>query len=171
MKKAKIKDKKEILKDTDTGISTRNGIIVLLSIMVVFIGFYLLTDYLVSKNKKTSDNPNSNTEQTENITFNKLLSQEKNEYYVFAILTNDKNKSIYNVYATDLKEVYYIDMSDSFNKSHIGETTKIEEKAKDIVISDSTLFYIKDGKIVEYKTGSTEIIEYLKTKIKKPETN
>lgn len=169
MKKAKIKDKKELIKDTDEGISLRTGIIVLLSIMVVFIGFYLLTDYLVSKNKTTSDNSNSNTEKEDYIVFNKLLSQEKDEYYVFAILGNDKNKSIYNVYAKDLKTVYYIDMSDSFNKAHIGDETKMSEKAKDIIISDSTLFYIKDGKIVEHKTGSKDIVEYLKTKIKKPE--
>jgi hypothetical protein len=159
MKKAKITEKKEIKEKANTDMNVRGGIIALLGTMVVFLGFYLLTDYLLS-NKKTVINTDPPVE-TKNIAFNQLLSQEESEYVVFAIMEKDTNKNKYNTYAQNLDTVYYIDMSDSFNKSYIGDKTEVGNSIKDIKISDSALFHIKDGKINEYKIGNLEILAYL----------
>lgn len=165
MKKAKIKEQKETKHDLNTDVNIRNGIIVMLAVIVFFLGFYLLTDYLIN-NKKSNNNNNGEKATTNEITFNKLLSQKETEYYVLAIFEKDKNESIYKIYTKDLKNVYSINMKDAFNKNHIGEETKITDTIKDIVLNDSTVFHIKDGKIEGYYVGNTDIINYLKTLIK-----
>ena len=90
------------------------------------------------------------------------------DYYVFAILESDKkNTPKYEQYARSLNKVYYIDMTNSFNKSHIGEETKVEENIKDIVISDTALFHVKGGKIEGHYIGYDEITKYLISLAKK----
>jgi hypothetical protein len=166
MKKAKLKEQKEIKSNVETGFSARHGIIVFLSVIVCFLGFYLLTDYLLDNRKQATDNSNNNEPAANEISFNKLLTQEKDDYYVLATLKSDKNESIYKMYTNTMDNIYFINMADAFNKNHIGDKTNIPEKVKDIVISDSTLFHIKSGKIDKYYVGSNEIINILKTLIK-----
>ena len=98
----------------------------------------------------------------------KLLKQKESEYYVLAILESDKdNTSKYERYVSSLSKVYYIDMTDSFNKNHIGDETVVSESVKDIVISGSALFHVKDGKVEGYYIGYDDITEYLISLAKK----
>lgn len=165
MKKAKISNSKKSNKKEEKvvqndEINVRVGVISVVIMIVVFVGFYFLTDYLLSK--RPSDNTPVEQENPNVITFNKLLEQKETEYYVLAILENDKdNTSKYKQFVADLPKVYYIDMSNSFNKNYMAEETVVVESVKDIRISDTVLFHIKSGKIEGHYVGYEGITKYL----------
>lgn len=173
MKKAKLNNSKksnkkeeELVQNND--ISIRMGVITVVILIVAFVGFYFLTDYLLSKRTNTTLEPPTVEANPNEIAFNSLLKQKESEYYVLAILESDKdNTSKYERYVRTLSKVYYIDMTDSFNKNHIGEETVVGESAKDIVISDTALFHVKGGKVEGYYVGYDDITEYLISLAKK----
>jgi hypothetical protein len=171
MKKARLKEKK-VKKELETE-STMSGKAVamtFLSLMVIFVAFYFLTEFLISKQTTTTESSDSNSSSNEtalNISFSELLKQSDDEYYVFAIMEDD-SASFYERYADAIGTTYYeIDMGDVMNKAYVGEETNISEKIKDIKIAESTLFVIEDGKIAENYTGRDNIAEYLQTKLPK----
>lgn len=173
MKKAKLNNSKKVSKKEEvvvqnSEISVRMGVITVVIMIVIFVGFYFLTDYLLSKRTNTVTKAPEITERTDYITFSNLLKQKDSDYYVFAILESDKkNTPKYEQYARSLNKVYYIDMTNSFNKAHIGEETKVEENIKDVVISDTALFHVKGGKIEGNYIGYDEITKYLISLAKK----
>lgn len=170
MKKAKLKETKKTtpkknVVEAET-MSVKKVVITLAVIVITFVAFYFLTDFLISKRTVKVEESNSNTStNTKEIPFLNTLKQSQKEYYVFA-LTDDKDKDVYIKYAGFNSKTYYtVDMTNSMNKTYIGEKTEINEKVKDIRISDSTLFVVKDGKIKEHFTGYDDIVEYLKKNI------
>lgn len=163
MKKAKInsnnkKNKKEVVQNEE--ITVKKVVVVLVAILVIFVGFYFLTDYLISMRTETVQPSEENTTMNE-IAFNNLLKQKDKSYYVLAVLPTDENADKFDIYTKQLNPIYTIDMNDSFNKSHIGSETRIGETVKDIIISDTTLFVIKDGKIEEHYSGYDKIKEFV----------
>ncbi len=171
MKKAKIKAKKneKEVKEQGTGLMDGKSIVIMIVVMaLVFVTFYFLTNFLISRNEKpasSSTNSNSEEKDSNEIAFSQLLKQSDKTYYVFAILENDKT-TVYTEYADRIGTKYYqINMKDAMNKAYIGEETLIGETAKDIKISDSTLFVIVDGKVDSYYAGKDNIINYLKEKV------
>ena len=173
MKKAKIKQikqkkEKEIVQTQDT-MSGKSVIITFLSIIIIFSAFYFLTDFLIFK--RTSPSSNSNTNETSNIiSFTEMLKQSDDEYYVLAVIQEEE--IVYERYAGSTGKKYYkIDMDNIMNSSHISDETSIGESVKDIKIADSTLFVIKDGKIIEHFTGKKDIIDYLQKNLKVESSN
>lgn len=169
MKKAKLNSNKKIdkiEKNNSEEFTVKKFLIALISILVVFLGFYFLTDVLLSKQTTTPIVDDSTQTSTNEITFNNILKQEDELYYVLAVLPNDENEKNYGLYTSGLTPIYTIDMNDSFNKSHIGKTTSIGDSAKDIIISDSTLFVIEKNKVKSYYVGSSAIKEYMIDKSK-----
>ena len=172
MKKAKLNNnkknnqKEEVVQNDE--ISIRMGVITVVIMIVIFVGFYFLTDYLLSKRTNTTVTEPVIEEREDYIVFNDVLKQKDSEYYVLAVLESDKdNASKYERYVRSLSKVYYIDMTNSFNKNHIGDETKVGETVKDIVISDTALFHIKNGKIEGYYIGYEDITKYLVSLAKK----
>ena len=150
MKKAKINNnkrnsKKEEIVQTDD-VSVKRVAIAIVSIVVVFMSFYFLTDYLLSK-RANNETVVPTVEATNEISFNDLYKQSDSTYYVLAILDSDKNKDKYSIYVNNVKPLYYIDMNDAFNKSHIGDKAVIADSVKDIV-SDSYNGLVKDDLVV-----------------------
>lgn len=171
MKKAKLNNskqnnkKEEVFQSND--VSVKKVIITVVSIIIVFVGFYFLTDYLID-NRKTVTQPNENEVKKSNyISFNNIYKQEDKTYYVLAILENDQNKEGYNIYTRDMSPLYYIDMTDAFNKSHIGDLDVVTDSVKDIIISDTTLFVIKENKLESYHTGYENIKKYMISSLEK----
>jgi len=78
---AKIKNTKKVeskknIQQTQENFSGRTALITICTIVVVFVSFYFLTDYLVSKRTVNKENTNSNTNlNTKNITFQDLLKK------------------------------------------------------------------------------------------------
>ena len=168
MKKAKLNNNKRINKKEEVvsndEISLKKIVIVMVSILIVFVAFYFLTDYLISK-RTTKVTPSDTTQvKDDEISFNELYKQKDKTYYVLAILNDDKNKDKYTIYQNEISPLYYIDMNDAFNKSHIGETDVVTENIKDIVISDTTLFVVKENKLESYHVGYENIVNYALSK-------
>ncbi len=164
MKKAKIK--KQVEKENqqpEAIMSGKSAIVLLCSMVIVFVSFYFLTDFLVAgrREKATPVDTNTNTNtNTNDISFNQLLKQKEDSYYVFALI--DDKIDLYEGYVSEIGETYYeIDMKNAFNKSYIGEETKVGTSTKDIRIADSTLFVIEKGKIKNHYTGKEAIVKYL----------
>lgn len=155
----KLKDKEEIV--GNQMMSAKGIVITLCSMIVIFVAFYFLTSYLLNNIPKERVLNGFSTDTTK-IDFNDIYKQDDESYYVLAILEDDENESKYEKYLeiSNISPVYYIDMSNSFNKNHVGEETVVSEKVKDILISDTTLFEVKDGKIESYYVGHDEIKEY-----------
>jgi len=173
VKKAKIKNTKKVeskknIQQTQENFSGRTALITICTIVVVFVSFYFLTDYLVSKRTVNKENTNSNTNlNTKNITFQDLLKKSEKEYYVFALM-DDKDEDYYTLQVGLTGKTYYkIDMKDTMNKSYISKETIVKDSIRDIRISDTTLFVIKEGKISEHFVGKEKITEYLKKNYKK----
>lgn len=55
-----------------------------------------------------------------------------------------------------------INMNEAFNQKFISDKSNIVDDINELKVSDETLFKIKDGKIEEYKIGSSDINSYLK---------
>ena len=54
---------------------------------------------------------------------------------------------------------YYIELDNSFNKSFISESSKLNvEDVKDMRFSQTTLLRIKDGKIISTYEGKDNIV-------------
>jgi len=171
MKKAKVKPKKKQTIQSETDNTMRNGIIIGISVAAIFVFFYLITTLLID-DSPTILRPDP-PQETTFISFNRLLDQEPKEYYVLARFENDSNERVYEKYFVELGvnigtgiRLFQIDMSDTFSKAHIGEETNIAETIRDLTISDTGLFLIKEGKIDSHHIGSEQIIEYLKQRLR-----
>ena len=166
MKKAKINPKKEIGLDTDEINTVKTAIITMLVIAVAFVVFYYLTAYIIERNRSLFPTGES-APINQYISFRDLLTQDEDEYYVIAIFEEDINERLYRLYFNQGRDIerFHIDLRDAFNRVHMAEETSIGERIRDISISDSTLFIIKDGQIEAYFVGSEAIIAYLQTQM------
>lgn len=166
MKLKKQKKYEPQLLDDQNSYSIKSMIIIILIIVVILVGFYFLTTVVV-ENKQIEEEPVVNeTYQSEKILFSQVLNRKESEYYVYAY---DKKSKFYELYEKyfekynekeDKLEIYEIDMNDGMNKEHIGDKTIIEED--NIVVSEATLFKVKNGKLEKYFANHTDIINELK---------
>ena len=175
MKKAKItKQKIKQEKQIETSeYSIKNLIIIIASLVVIFVVFYFITTLVV----KPQENDLENNEVSEfdfsftKILMNHLLDRDEKEYYVIATKKSESNKTnykvIYNNYISDYKNqensltFYCVDLSETINKSYLGEEVNISNNITKLKITDDTLFKIKNGKIDEYFVGNKDIIKAL----------
>lgn len=170
MKKAKIKTKKEEKIEEEIN-KVKFAVIIVIVIIAAFVGFYYLTSYLLDKGR--SNYPyGEDVVKTNYIEFNNILEQTPAEYYVVALLEpTEENEKLYNMYFNQGKDikVYYIDMTDTFNRVYLKEETNISNTVREISIMDNTLFLIENGKIAEHYVSKDNIIEYLKAQWVMPE--
>lgn len=171
MKKAKLKEmkkntSKKNIKETQESVGVKKAFVTITVILITFGAFYFLTDFLLSKRTTPKVESNSNsTTNTKEIAFLDILKQSSKDYYVFA-LTDKKDEKVYQQYAGYNSKTYYtVDMTTPMNKNHLADKTSISDSVKDIKISDTTLFVVKDGKIEKHFTGYDDITNYLKKNI------
>lgn len=179
MAKKKI-NKKEIKKinkgyNNESDNTIMNLIKIIMSIVIAFALFYIIT-YFVTKNNKTyswENNSEASVIQYDEIMLGTLLSQNENEYYVLALSYSDDNKDIYDTYISMYKDkesslnFYTVNLDSDFNKKYIGEKSNFDiNNIKDLKIKDTTLFRIKESKIVKHVEGDEQIIKTFKELIK-----
>ena len=144
-------------------------------IVICILGlFYLLTLYITNKNSVDSVvDDNKSSEETaisyDNIIAGRSLSMSSDNYLV--IFYDSSNEEINNTYSGLVSEyrakednlpLYFVDMSSSFNKSYISESSnKNPEKSSDIKISGPTLIRVEKNKVAEYLEGQDSITNYL----------
>lgn len=144
-------------------------ILLIVIVAIAFAIFYVITLFVVKKDEKetpTSEQTTEATIQYQKILVSNVLSQKENEYYVLAYKNDDKyaesyknNLTYYAMTKEDSVPYYYIELDNSFNKSFISESSKLNvEDVKDMRFSQTTLLRIKDGKIISTYEGKDNIV-------------
>lgn len=166
----KVEEKKKPVEINDE-MSIKNLIITVIIILLVLTIFYFITT-LVVKPLVGTKKPAPVQFDSSKITMGQLKTRSEKEYYVLALkesnhmnLYSDLNYTeLYNNYISAYSKkdgslkFYRIDMDDALNSSYWGDTFDI----KTLTINDDVLFKISNKEIVDYKVGSTNILNYLK---------
>lgn len=141
---------------------------ILIGLIVIILGFYLLTQKLNNKSVyKRTDNKGSI--QYSYIYLGTLLNLSDSEYYVLAIDSQDVNNtyilneaSMYKS-KTDRIPLYYADLSFELNKSFKADNSNYSESnINDLKVKKTTLIRVKNGKITQFIEKDEEIESLLK---------
>ena len=171
----KFKQKTNHYDDNSFNLGIKEKIIIIVSVLVLFLAFYLLTVYIVNKDSKTTDNKNIGESEEKTISYDKILlgrslSMENEEYYViYYDSSNEDISSIYNELVSNYRSkeggisIYYVDMNDGLNKSHstTEESNKNPNTAEELSINGPTLIKVHGGKVMSYMEGESKIREAL----------
>lgn len=102
----------------------------------------------------------------EYIMVGEILNRSENNYYVlFDNYSSNFTSDIYinNLLASSETRTYKVDMSKDGNSKYMSEDENRDASSiNDLKINGLTLIRVNNGRIVEYKSGSDEIEEYLK---------
>ena len=156
-----------LINDTDDSFNLKKFLIWIIIIIVVLVGFYFITNYVLDHKSADSETSESII-QTDKIIFGQMFDRKYSEYYVLAYKNDSQSRVIYDRYISkyskkdDHLNIFMIDMDEAFNQKYVSDKSNIVDNLNELKVSDDTLFKIKDGKISEYKVGSAEISSYLK---------
>ena len=156
-----------LINDNEESFKVKNLFIWIIVILLVLVGFYFITNYVLD-HRSSENNEIESVIQTEKIIFGQMFDRKYLEYYVLAYSEKAQSKTIYNKYISNYNKkdnhlnVFMINIDEAFNSKFKSDTSNIVDDINELKVADETLFKIKDGKIEEYKVGSTEISSYLK---------
>ena len=149
-----MKKSKNIVANDDVKIGSFIKIII--GILVVLVCFTLMTMFLTrDKSKKTND---SNEIQYTEIMAGSILNRPENQYYVLiakkdSFATFDESLNKYKEKESHLR-VYKVDLDDVFNSDYVSEYTMIGDDMTNTKFAETTLLYIENGSISDYKIGN-----------------
>ena len=139
-------------------------IVTLIIVLVLCIGIFFLTKYVVNKDSEKKDETSETSEATINydsVIVGTMLNKKDKEYYV---ILYDKSKDdaykytqLVSKYSTkkDKLPLYIVDLSSAMNKPYYtnDKTNPISNNLSDLKFGDITVLKIKDGKITNaYET-------------------
>lgn len=130
-------------------------------VTIVFLVFYVIT-LIVTKEKEEEKTKTPATIQYEEILLGNILKQSDDNYYVL-VFDSDDEYSVYYETKLDLQETKYytVNIDNPLNNRFISEESNLNiTDIKDLKVSQSTLFEIKNGKIVNVYEKE-KIVEYL----------
>lgn len=147
--------------------------IIIISVAIVFLLFYLITVYITgdhekTKNNDTTDTPTSSSE----ILLGRSFSMKSGEYLVLYYDSSDEEVSttceeLFTNYEAAHGEgsIYYVDMNSGFNKAYVaeGESNKNPTSSSELSISGPTLMKVNENKMVDYIEGIDSITSYLES--------
>lgn len=172
IRKNKIKEENKV--NMDTNYSLKSMIKILITLLLIFSIFYLITYFLIDK-KQQEEVSTPVVIDTSKITLNQLLNRKEQEYYVL-VTKNNSTKSnymetnyntIYNNYIktyeqkADSLEFYYVDLDNALNKNYVSEDLNITDNLEEMKLNEDVLFKIKNKKIEKYYVGKQTIIDKL----------
>lgn len=172
VKNKKKEELKKVVEEEEQSFNIHNKLFTVLYILLFFLAFYLLAFYITNKHNEKTEDDNSNTEVSvshEEILLGSSLSMKDGEYFVIYYDSKDEenaadlNDLVSNYRAGHDTTLYYVDMSNAFNKSHItdGETNHNPEKEADIMINGPTVIKVNDKRVAEYIEGLDAVKGYL----------
>lgn len=160
-------NKKVEISDTSTTFGLKKTVICCLAVVAVLGLTYLLTIYITDKNKRLSLTPIAATIQYDVILAGQSFNQNKEEYFVL-YLDDDKMSTYSDILSTysekkDNIRLYKCYTNEALNKKFISNDVenKNPENAEDLRVSSNTLIRFKDGKVVDYIKGISEVSSYL----------
>ncbi len=168
IKKEEDKRKKDLRKSLEYNQSIKNTIITLVIVVLFFVGFYLLTNYILNKSRKLNYKEPENKEATiqyKEILASQVFKQNDEEYYVLFYDFDGNDAAYYNqiVSTTELK-LYTVNINNPFNKKILSKTTnKDAQRFEDLKVKEATLIKINKGKNIYYFEGN---LLYIKENLK-----
>ena len=159
------KSVKEVQKK-DNSISSKNLLIILGVLLVLFALTYLLAGIFATKEINLFKKETKETEETNNNIRNRILAQDSlkqldETYYVYYYDSANEDSEISDVVSKISEEVYRVDLNDDFNANFIGEPSGVVDNLEDLKVKDPTVIKVSSSKIVEYYRG-----EEIKTSLK-----
>lgn len=130
-------------------------------VTVIFLVFYVIT-LIVTKEKEVEKEKTPATIQYEEILLGNILNQSSDNYYVLVFDEDDEYTIYYETKLSSQKTKHYtVNIDNPLNKKFIDEKSNLNvSNIKDLKVSQSTLFEIKNKKIVNTYEGN-KIVEYL----------
>lgn len=168
--KKNAQNKKEILNNRKYDSELSKVIKCILIVLIIFIVMYLITVLIL---KKSSTDYITQDIETTSIQYDEILAgtsfnKKDSEYLVlFYDIDEDEDYTYSNLISNyqakdDKLPIYYVDLSNSMNKSVISEETNKEaSNASELKINGSTLIKFSNNSISEYIEGEEAITNYL----------
>lgn len=142
-------------------------LLIYVAIILITLGvFYGITILLTNKQEQNQESNNYEVEiDYDTILAKDILSQSREQYYVFASTSNDENLNSYlnQIYTyqslDDSLKVYEVDLDSAFNKSYMGSESSFETK---IIFKQTTLLKVENKKVTEVYESQEDIDAILK---------
>ena len=162
MEKKKTKNKNVINYNTEEQKEVIKLLVIIVVIVALVVGEYFLTRAFVTKDLKSTneEQPVAATINYDVTIIGSLLNRPYDEYYALVYDSTDisvnKYQAVYSSYATlekkDKTKMYYIDLSNTMNKSYYTEekSNPDAKNLEELKLGDFTLIKVKKGKIVKY---------------------
>ena len=151
--------------------AVKNFLIILAVVLVCGVAVYFLTRAFVSKDLFTKKDDDEDKIQEVTTSYDTaivgtMLNRPVKEYYVLVYDQVEDNgyNNLGITYKTDHSDglpLYYVDLSNTLNKEHVGDTTDVSGSVKDMVFGELTLLRVKDGKITKTITDYDQVIKEL----------
>ncbi len=145
--------------------------LIYLVILLCFLGgMYLLTNFLVSKNRRLEstkvDNGSVSIQYTE-ILLGEVFHQSEEEYLVLCYDKKEEASSYSSIVSAVTKankiKLYTVDLGNAFNRKLIQENSNPSPtKASEIKVKGATIMHFKHQSITSYIEGKDAIEEYVK---------
>lgn len=145
-------------------LSIKTFITIMVLFAIFFVVLYILTGIFVTKEIKWFNN-NTNEENSVELE-NKILAadslrQTEEEYYVYYYDSSKEDREVANAIYLVKEKIYRVDLKDAFNSNYIGEPSGKVNSIEELKVSDPTLIKVVSEEIVEFYSGTEEIISAL----------
>ncbi|MBR4618244.1 MAG: hypothetical protein IKO49_02960 [Bacilli bacterium] len=158
------KEHKKIMEQYETeNLSVKKVIIVIVTIILMFGVFYLLTIGILRKKPKTTFVSNASIQYSEILAGESFTQNEKEYLVLFYDSTKEDSEKNHTIIANYKSKkngltIYTVDMHEGLNKNYTSasEDNINAKEASELKISKTTLIHFKDNKIIEYITENIE---------------
>ena len=153
---------------SDDVVKVRNLFILLVSVVVICVGLFFLTDKMIESENKETETKNDVKIDYDIATIGTMFNRVEKEYYVMIYSNKDDGNNLNNILdsyrsSDNYIKTYYIDLDLKVN--NIAKSDKFESKpanSNEVKVKEATLFMIKDGKVTKSFTGVESIKDVLK---------
>ena len=157
---------KEIETDNKLMSAVKTVLGVLIAMVLMYLMMFVMEKLGVFEAGYTKPDSGETTISNEYIMVGEILNRSENNYYVlFDNYSSNFTSDIYinNLLASSETRTYKVDMSKDGNSKYMSEDENRDASSiNDLKINGLSLIRVNNGRIVEYKSGSDEIEEYLK---------
>lgn len=168
-RKQRRQDRYKYKKIIESDETKTNSVFIIIGMLIVFILFYLITDYINPKSVVLDEEPESKEVfiQYQEILAGSTFDIKKPQYYVVfyssdKFYKNEIENVITNYRAKNKSPIYIVDLNNGLNKNYIfEESNSFAQSASELKVKDLTLIKIENNKNTSYLEG----IENIKTEL------
>ncbi|MBQ3021465.1 MAG: hypothetical protein IJD92_04515 [Bacilli bacterium] len=165
MVKNRIKQNKIVSGDE---LKIRNLIILLVSVIVICVGVYFLTEHVLNKETESNQTDKKVEINYDIASIGTMFNRIEDEYYVILYSSKDSGSELDSVLdsyrsSDNYIKTYYVDLNLKINKSALkGKLVEKPNNSNEISVKEATLFKIESGKVTKCYSGVDNIIDVLK---------